>query len=169
MTLTKTVLASMTLLFVAGGANLTFAQGQSPTGEAIARAARGARLNPAASTTAEKDGMRATVTPVDLSKIKTPTDLEKGQVIAVVDVKGIPDMPDGKYNVFVVKLNDGWTEFFESGGKIVKHVKRVEVSSTTPGERRKSTLAVQLVPWCFCVSLCPNGPNQPCIMCHRCE
>lgn len=153
MTLTKKVLASMTLLFAAGGANFAFAQGQLPTGEAIARAARGARLNPGASATAEKDGMKATITPVDLSKIKTPKDLEKGQVIAVADVKGIPDMPDGKYNVFLVKLNDGWQEFFESGGKIVKHVKRIQVSLTTTGERRKSIqAAILLEKNCFCGS-----------------
>ena len=90
---------------------------QLPTGETIAKAAKAARLKPKASTTSEKYGMKVRVTPTDLSNVKSSEDLAMGQVIAVVDVKGVPDLPNGRYNLFVVKLNDGWQEFLESGGR----------------------------------------------------
>ena len=164
----KRVLFLGLLLSVCSAVNSTFAQRKMPTGEEIAKSAKSAKLNRQASATSEKDGMKVTVTPMDLSKIKTPKDLEKGQVVAVVDVKGLPDLPNGEYNLFVVKLNGGWQEIFESGGKIVGQAEQVEVSSTKPDERNTSTgPVIVLAPGgCWCVSIC-NG--RLCMMCHRCE
>jgi len=162
----------MTLIFMGVGVSLALVQAKKPTGEEIARAAKAVNLNLGASATAEKDGMKVTFTPMDFSKIKTPTDLEKGQVVAVVDVKGIPELPNGKYNVFLVKSNDRWQAFFESGGRIVEQCERVEVSSTKPNERRMSTgPVIVLTPSCFCVTICSNGPGrQVCAnLCRRCD
>jgi hypothetical protein len=165
----KRVLCLGLLLSVCGAVNSTFAQRKMPTGEEIAKSAKSAKLNSQASITSEKDGMKVTVTPMDLSKIKAPKDLEKGQVIAVVDVKGFLDLPNGKYNVFVVKSNDGWQAFFESGGKIVEQLKRVEVSSVTSAERKGVQADIQQTN-CFCMSICNNGPSpRVCLMlCRRC-
>ena len=159
----------LSVCVVAGGVNSAFAQRQIPTGEQIAKSAKSAKLNPAASITADKNGIKATVTPVDLSKIKSPKNLEKGQVIAVVDITGVPDLPDGKYNVFVVKLNDGWQELFESGGKILKQTK-IEVTSSQPGARTMGFKAgIELGGSCFCVSICTSQRSYICMMCPRCE
>lgn len=143
--------------FVAGGANSTFAQRQKPTGHEIARAAKVAKLNRRASTTSEKDGKKVTVTPMDLSKINNLKDLEKGHVIAVIDVKGILELPDGKYNLFVAKSNDAWQAFFESGGRIAKQDENVKVSSKEIDERKVGPEPDVMA---------PIGPNILCFQCH---
>ena len=140
-----------------------------PTGEEIAKAAKFATLNSAAFSTTENDGIKVIVMPVDLSKVKNIKDLENGQVIAVVAFEGNPHLPDGKYNVYVVKLNDGWHEFFESGGKLFGPAKRVEITMTKPNERRGVIGTVMVPGSCWCVSICPNGNVGVCIMCQRCE
>ena len=96
-------------------------------------------MNPRASTTAEKDGKKVTVTSIDSSKIKTSKELGKGQVVAVLDVEGIPELPNGRYNVFVAKIGGHWQAFFESGGKIVKRDETIEVSSKSPNQHQAGT------------------------------
>src|SRR5690242_2955273 len=143
--------------FVAGGANSTFAQRENPTGREIARAAKVAKLNPSASETSEKDGKKVTVTPIDLSRINNPKDLEKGYVVAVINVKGILELPDGKYNVFVAKSNDAWQAFFESGGRIAKQDESVKVSSKELEVSARGTQPDVMA---------PIGPNIICFFCH---
>ncbi len=83
-----------------------------PTGEEITKAAEMAMLNHRASVTAEKDGKKVTVTPVDSTKTKTSQNLEKGQVVGLIDVEGIPELPNGKYVVFVRKSAGRWQAIF---------------------------------------------------------
>jgi len=156
---------------VFSGINSTLAQRQMPTGDEIARAAKAAKLNPRDSATSKKYGMTVKVTPMDLSNINTPEDIANGQVVAVVDVKGVRDLPDGEYNVFVVKVNNVWQESFEFDGKIVGQAKRLEVSSTKPSERQAGTgpMVVLSPGGCWCVSYCPNGNSGFCLMCQRCN
>lgn len=157
-----------TFLLVAGSAYLASAKNQMPTSEDIVRAVKAVKLNPRASTTAEKDGMKVTLTPIDFSTIKKPNLLEKGQIIAVVDVRGTPELPNGKYNVYVVKSNDGWRAFFASGSKIVEQCTHVDVT-TGSGERQPG---IQIhTKLCFCGDMCTSGhsPNYCWHFCHRCE
>lgn len=158
------------LLLLVAAANLSFAQGQIPTGEQISRAAKATKLDRGSSTTAEKDGMKVTVTPADLSKIKSSKDLEKGQIVAVVDVNGIPELPNGRYNVFLLKSNDRWQSFLESGGKIAGDFKRVELSSTKPDERQSRRQPEIVLAPGWCLEICANGPGKrPCMkLCLQC-
>jgi hypothetical protein len=71
----KSLLVSMVLLFASCGIALA-AKGQTPKGPEIERAAKSVKLSLRNSTTAERDGMKVTVTPTDLDNIKT-ADLEK--------------------------------------------------------------------------------------------
>jgi hypothetical protein len=156
----------MTLFFVAVGPYAAFAKAQMPTGEEIAKAAKAAKLNSEASATAKKDGQKVTVTSMDFSKIKTPKDLEKGQVVAVIAVKGVRGLPNGKYDVFLIKTNDRWHAFFESGGKIVKEDNHVEVSSTkSDGERVNIRPVIEMPPPPgFCADICfGTFPRVVCI------
>lgn len=63
---------------------------------------------------------------------RLPRTFEQDYVADIVDVKGTPGLPDGKYNLFIAKTNKGWRAVFESAGKIVKQDRRVKVSPTNP-------------------------------------
>lgn len=154
----KKVFGSIALILVAGGVYWASAQRRMPTGEEIARAAKAGRLNPRDSATAEEGGKKIAITSMDSSKIKTSTDLEKGQVVAVIDVEGVAELPNGTYNLFLVKLNDHWQVLFESGGKIVKRDRSVEVNSTEP-DHRKVGAKPEIV-------MAPNVPPEICFWFH---
>jgi hypothetical protein len=139
-----TCLAS--LIVSVGGTSFASAQSHLPTGEQIAKAAKAARLNLAVAATAEKYGRRVTVTPIDFSKINTAKNLEKWQVIAVVDATCIPGLRNGRHDVLVARLSGQWHAFFETGGKIVSENGRLEVSSKTDGAKTVNLRPVITMP-----------------------
>ena len=166
----KQIVVAMVVLFVFFGIALT-AKGQTPTSLEVARAAKSIKLDRRNSTTAERDGLKVTVTPANLANVKT-AQFEKGYVIAVIDVTGGLDAGNGRHNLFVAKFRDGWRAFLESNGK-VKELKNVQITETNGSERKTMPPQVIVVPPCWCVTQCwGSGLNGFCLMsreCHRCD
>lgn len=162
----KLVFASM-LLFLISCAIASTANGQTPTGREIAKAAKSLKLRPQDSTSAERDGMRVTLTPTDTSNVKI-TDMEKGFVIAVVDVVDPSGEGNGRYNLFVMKSRGHWRAFRESNGQVTE-VKNFEATETLGVERIPDPHVV-LTPVCSCGSICSGfGKRQVCFnACWRC-
>lgn len=165
----KSLLVSMVLLFASCGIALA-AKDQTPKGPEIERAAKSVKLSLRNSTTAERDGMKVTVTPTDLDNIKT-ADLEKGVVIAVVDAVGVPNLRNARYNVFAVKANGRWRAFLESNG-LVTEFKNVQTTEMNAGEQTAMSPQVVLAPPCWCMSICyGSGKHKICLRsaCYQCE
>ena len=160
-----------TIVLVISLVTVLTAKGQTPTSAEIARTAKSIKLDARNSTTAERDGLKVTVTPTHLANVK-PAQLEKGYVISVIDVAGGPDAGNGRHILFVAKFRDGWRAFLESNGK-VKELKDVQITQTNGSERKSLSPQVILVPPCWCVAQCwGSGLNAFCLMprgCHRCE
>lgn len=163
----KPILVSIVLLVAAFGIALT-AEGQTPKAQEIERAAKSIKLKPRDSTTAERNGMKVTVTPTDSAKSKT-ADFEKGVVIAVVDTVGVPDLPDARYNLFAVKSNGRWRAFLEANGRVTEF-QNVKATETNAGERTIPLPELILAPKCSCGSICVgSGKNMACFnACQRC-
>ena len=147
----KQILLSTVVLVAFFGVALT-AKGQTPTNAEIARTAKSIKLDARNSTTAERDGMKVTVTPTDLASVK-PAQLEKGYVIAVIDVIGGPEAGNGRHNLFVARFKGSWRAFLELNGK-VKELKNVEITQTKHSERKSLPPQVVLKPPCWNLTPC---------------
>ena len=144
------------------------AKNDAPTAEEIARASRSIALNAKASKTAARDGGKVTVTATDLSKLKTVAELERGQVIAVVQATGVKDLRSGKYDVYVMKRDRGWQAFFLSQGKVFEECS-VKVTQGSLAGQKVRPIKITFQKNCFCGGgICT--PQGLCFMfCHRCE
>ncbi len=165
----QNVIAMLVLLALCGVA-LT-AKGQAPIGSEIARAAKSIKLDRRNSTTAERDGLKVTVTPTKLDNVNT-AQLEKGYIIAVIDVSGGPVPDRGRHNLFVAKLNGEWRAFLESNAR-VKEMKNYQVVASSGSERISRRPEVVVLPTCWCATQCwGTGLNAFCLIprdCHRCD
>ena len=161
----KQILLSTVVLVAFFSIALT-AKGQTPTSAEIAQTAKSIKLDRSKSTTAERDGMKVTVTPTHLANVKT-AQLEKGYVIAVIDVTGGPEAGNGRHNLFVAKSSGGWRAFLELNGT-VKELKNVEITETNGRERKYLPLEVILAPGgCWCMSQCwGSGVHKVCLAQH---
>jgi len=108
-------------------------------GPEVAAQAKQARLDQERKASAEMAGKASRFTPNHLDHLQKLEDLEKGQVIGVLDTElagDETDLPPGKYNVFVRKGDAGeWEAVAETGGRIVSKAARVKV--VTHKERPK--------------------------------
>ncbi len=103
---------------------------KDPTAMEIAGRLAAIKLDTSLSVRAEQGAKRVQVTPVVAASIDGSKDLEEGRIIGVLDAQGnVDNVPNGKHNIFVTKVNDVWHAYAESGGKIVAKSKRVTVES----------------------------------------
>lgn len=150
----------ITLFFVAIGAGGAFAKSSRPTGEEIARAAKTLKLDRQTTATAQERDKKVTITLADFSGVKNRGDLENGYVAGVIDVKGTPGLPDGRYNLFLLKKNQRWHALFESGGRIIKQDDRVEIRSTKSHAERIRPI-INLLSGGICLPSPPHPPIYP--------
>jgi hypothetical protein len=158
-----------TLIVLALAICPTFAKNDVPTAEEFARATRSIKLNASLSKTDEREGGKVTVTGTDLSNLKSVRELEKGQVIAVVQATGIKDLPNGKYNVYVAKRDRRWQAFFLSRGKLFEECGVTVTEGAAAGQKVRPIEIKFPKPCGFCAGgICT--PQGACFnLCRRCE
>jgi uncharacterized protein YjdB len=101
--------------------------GDKPTGAEIALKARTARLDRVNVGKGEFQGKPITFTP---ALLPPRANLVGGQIIGILENEVAGDetgLPPGKYNVYAVRLEDGWHVYAESGGEIAREALRVEL------------------------------------------
>ncbi|MEO6526130.1 MAG: Ig-like domain-containing protein [Gemmatimonadaceae bacterium] len=107
-----------------------------PAGAEIAQRARVARLDRANAALGQFAGKRISLVPADRAAL-TEAALAGGQVIGVMTTEVAGDetgLPSGTYDLFAVRLTDGWHVYAESGGRVVREALRVRIERR-PGAR----------------------------------
>jgi hypothetical protein len=110
---------------------------EKPSGQEIAQKAKSAKLVQEKAVTGQKKGKKIKITPADQSNLKEE-DVENGVVVAQMegDLAGDEtNLPAGKHNVFLCKVNGEWKAYAESGGQIVAEAKSVKMQKV---ERRNA-------------------------------
>ncbi len=96
------------------------------------------KLDETRTTIGEKDGKRVKIIPANLDHVKTVEDLERGQIIGVVENEIEGDetgLPKGSHMVYVKKVDGQLKAFAECSGKIT-----VEAASVKIEEKEKSKI-----------------------------
>lgn len=142
-------------------------------GREVAARAKQTGLDERRKASAEMTGKASRFTPARLDHVQSLEDLEKGQVIGVLDTDlagDETDLPPGKYNVYVRKGQDGtWEAVAERGGEIVSKAARVEVRTHKEHPKGKGAPEEVLLPefrhdgWCWWVCW-PFGPIWVCLL-----
>ena len=142
-------------LLMSGVPSFALAQENVPSGREIAEKAKSAKLRPDRVIHGQKNGKNVTFTAADLRNLKSPKELESGQVIGVLETETEGDesgLPPGKYNLYLKKMGNEWKVYAESGGTVVGQAARVEVkthgkpaSEVVPGFKPEG--------WCL-ISIC---------------
>ncbi|NIM11954.1 MAG: hypothetical protein GTO45_07550 [Candidatus Aminicenantes bacterium] len=130
-----------------------FAAGDS-LGKEIREKAKKMKLDKTKVVHGKKNGKRVKFTGAKLEHVKSMKDLEQGEVVGVLDNELSGDetnLPPGKHNVFLKKVNGEWKAYAESGGKVVAEAARV-----TMEKKDKKEAKPQFKPdgWCYCWYLC---------------
>jgi len=118
------VAAGACFLFIA-----SFAHAQPPSGSEIAQKAGSARLVSANAVTAQKNGQRFQVTPINTDGIRSADQLDR-KVLGVLKIDGSgtdEGFKPGTYHVFVAKIGGKWHAYLESAGRVVVEASRVDV------------------------------------------
>lgn len=140
-------------LLVSGAPSI--AQERAPSGREIAEKAKGVTLLPDRVIHGKKDGKNVKFTSADLRHLKSPEEVESGQVIGVLETEIEGDesgLPPGKYNLYLKKVEGVWKVYAESGGKVVGQAARVEVK--TQGKPSEEVLPrFEPEGWCICLCL----------------
>jgi hypothetical protein len=110
----------------------SIAQEKAPSGREIAEKAKSVTLHREPVIHGKKDGKNVKFTKADLGHLKSPQEVESGQVIGVLETEIEGDesgLPPGKYNLYLKKVGGEWKVYAESGGKVVGQAARVEVKT----------------------------------------
>ena len=100
----------------------------------------------------KKDGKNVKFTPAEMKHIKDLDEFEDGQVIGILENELEGDetnLPQGKHNVFLGKVDGNWKAYAEAGGEISTEAARVEVSYHRPDEQKPSQGEFHSSGWCF--------------------
>jgi hypothetical protein len=100
----------------------------------------------------ERDGKKIHFRGADLSDVRSPDELEAGQVIGVLETELAGDettLPPGTHNLFLSNVDGKWRVHAESGGRITGEAARVTIAEHTPLSR--AALRPQFSPdgWCL--------------------
>ncbi len=97
-------------------------------GTSLVLAAETVHLNTKHKTIATQGVKKVALTPAIAQKGFGAKELEKGQIVGVIETENIDNIPNGKYNIFVAKAGNTWQAHLESNGKIVAKSKSVKVT-----------------------------------------
>jgi len=130
---------------------------EKPSGREIADMAKKTRTRTDV-VLGKKDGKNVKFTPAELEHLKDLDEFEDGQVIGILENELEGDetnLPQGKHNVFLSKVDGNWKAYAEAGGEISTEAARVEVSYHRLDERRSSQGKFHPEGWCFTICLIP--------------
>jgi len=142
-------------------------------GQEVAARARQIRLDDQRTGRAEMAGKASRFIPARLDHLHEVEDLEKGEVIGILDTElagDETDLPPGRYSVYLRKGDDGsWEAVAEADGRIVSKAARVTVRTHEEHPKGKEAPGEALLPefrpkgwcwwWCW-----PLGPFWVCIL-----
>jgi hypothetical protein len=141
-----------------------FSAGDS-LGKEIREKAKKMKLDKTKVVHGKKNGKRVKFTGAKLEHVKSMKDLERGQVVGLLENELAGDetnLPTGKHNVYLKKVNGEWKAYAESDGKIVAEAARVTVEKRD--KKDTGNLNPQFKPdgwciwsfcwWIFCIGIC---------------
>lgn len=110
-------------------------------GKEIKEKAKKMKLDTAKVVHGKKNGKSVKFNVAKLEHVKSVKDLEQGEVVGVLENELAGDetnLPPGKYNVYVKKVNGEWKAYAESDGKVVAEAARVTVEKQRGKKNGKS-------------------------------
>ncbi len=126
----------ITLLLVTGllfAGNPCFAGESKALGKEISEKAKKMKLDKTKVVNGKKNGKKLKFTWAKLEHLKSIKDIEKGEVIGILENEAEGDethLPPGKHNLYLKKVNGEWKLYAESGGNITAEALRVRVEES---------------------------------------
>ena len=130
----------------------SFAAGDS-LGKEIKEKAKKMKLDKTKIVHGVKNGKKVKFTGANLDHMKSMNDLEQGEVVGVLENElagDETDLPPGKYNVFVKKVDGEWKAYAESDGTVVAEAARVTVEKRDKKDTGNRTPQFKSDGWCIC-------------------
>jgi len=129
-----------------------FMRKEKPKGSEIAEKRKKVKLDTERAIEGVKKGKKIKFTPTILPKMNSVEELEDGQVIGVLEneIEGDEtDLPIGKHNIFIAKIDGEWKGFAEFNGEVVAEIEKVSIKKHHWGEKKREKPQFKEEGWCL--------------------